>query len=347
MNKFFDKTINAIRFVIALVIVISLRLQGVAIIRPLMQRGESPKRLKTVRRRDAEAQVNLAQARAWYAVSTTTSMAGLFNSIYEDAIFVARDASLMSNLVTPYSAQGYATRTLPIYPSLTAQEVAEGTDFSAATEWTKASHATFTPKEVMTQVIVTDRRLQTDPDDARRDAAVEMGNAIATKIDTDLVDLFTGFSTGKGAAGSSLTIANCAAALAVLRKNKVPMGPVYGVLHPYGWHDVWTQLGQPAANQAFLGEVANMALRDYFMGQFIGLQFFTSANISIDSSDDAISAIFHQQALALDTREAPSMEVQRDASLRAFELNMHAGYAVGERRDTFGVKLTHDATEPT
>jgi len=67
----------------------------------------------------------------------------------------------------------------------------------------------------------------------------------------------------------------------------------------------------------------------------------------VDASDDAIGAAFNIQALALDPRKAPTLEPERDASLRAWELNISAGYAYGVRRNAFGVKITHDALEPT
>ena len=111
--------------------------------------------------------------------------------------------------------------------------------------------------------------------------------------------------------------------------------------------DVWVELGQPAANQAFLGDLANEAMKAFFVGQMLAAQWFTSANIAIDGSDDAVGAAFHREALAIDTRKEMTMEPERDASARLWELNMTAGYAHGVRRNTFGVKLTHDATEPT
>lgn len=283
------------------------------------------------------------------AISKVSSLNDLFNKIYEDAIFVAREQNLMTSLVTVYGATGMATRYLPIYPQMSATEVAEGVDFTAATEWTKSTQMTLTPKIAKTQAILTQARIDTDPDDARNDLALEMGGAIATKIDTDLVDLFTGFSTGKGTANNALTIANVGAALSVLRKNKAP-NPLYVVLHPYGWHDIWVQLAQPAATYDFLGETANQAMRDYAVGNFLSAQWFTSANISIDANDDAVGAVFNRQALAFDLRQAPIMLTDFDASIAgggAYELNMEVWYGVAERRDTFGVKLTHDATEPT
>jgi len=280
------------------------------------------------------------------AITKVSDLNSLYNSIYEDAIFVAREQNIMTNLVKNYSATGWMNRVIPQYAQVTAQSVNEGVDFANPTTFSKTPLATLTPGEVMAQVLLTDRDVETDPDDARQSAATELGNAIATKIDTDLVGLFSGFSSGKGSAGNSLTIAKCAAAISKLRTNKV-MNPIYVVLHPYGWHDVWVELGQPAANQAFLGDLANEALKAFFVGQMLAAQWFTSANISIDGSDDAIGAAFNRGALGFDSRKAPYLETERDASRRSTELNMVAGYAYGEVRDDHGIKLTHDATEPT
>jgi hypothetical protein len=281
------------------------------------------------------------------AVSTTTSMNSLFNTIYEDALFVAREANIMTNLVRTFGARGWMNRVIGIYPTLSAESVGENVDYSNATEFTKTALATLTPGEIITQVILTDRRIDTDLDNARVDAAQEMGNAIATKIDTDLASTFDSFTTDKGdGAGNSATIANFAAAVSVLRNAKTPM-PIYAVAHPYHWHDIWIELGQPAANQALLGDVANQALRDFFVGRWVNVQWFVNANIAVDASDDAVSGVFNPQAIGFDVRKAPVMEPERDASLRAWELNMSAGYGYGVIRNSFGVGFTADATEPT
>jgi hypothetical protein len=198
----------------------------------------------------------------------------------------------------------------------------------------------------MAQALLTDEDVQTDPDNARTDAAQELGGAIATKIDVDLVTLFASLTTEKAAANAALTIAKCAAAISVLRNQLAP-NPLYFVLHPYGWHDVWTELGQPASQKAFLGDLANQALNSFFVGGWLSATWFTSANIDVDASDDAVSSVFNTQSLGFDTRESPMMEPERDASRKATELNMSAGYAVGILRNEYAVKLTHDATEPT
>lgn len=281
------------------------------------------------------------------AITQLTSLNSLFNTLYEDALFVAREANIMTNLVTSYSATGWMNRVIPTRPQISAVGVADGVDFASPTTFGRTTLATLTPGEVIAQVVLTDQDIDTDPDDARRDAAIELGNAVATKIDTDLVGDFSSFTTDVGpGAGQSATISDFAAGIAILRNAKAP-NPIYVVAHPFHWHDVWILLGQPGANQALLGDVANQALRDYFVGRWVNVLWFTNANIAIDGSDDAISGLFNPGALAFDSRRAPRLEPERDASLRAWELNMTAGYAHGVRRDTFGVKYTADATTPT
>lgn len=281
------------------------------------------------------------------AITQLTSLNSLFNTLYEDALFVAREANIMTNLVTNYSATGWMNRVIPTRPQISAVAVADGVDFASPTTFGRTTLATLTPGEVIAQVVLTDQDIDTDPDDARRDAAIELGNAVATKIDTDLVGDFSSFGTDVGpGAGSACTIGDFAAGIAILRNAKAP-NPIYVVCHPYHWHDVWILLGQPGANQALLGDVANQALRDYFVGRWVNVLWFTNANIAIDGSDDAVSGIFNPGALAFDSRRAPRLEPERDASLRAWELNMTAGYAHGVRRNTFGVKYTADATTPT
>lgn len=281
------------------------------------------------------------------AVSTTSDLNGLYNTIYEEALFYAREMNMMARLVTPYSARGWMTRNISTRPQLTAESVAEGVDYAGAASFGKSTVATLTPGEIITQVILTDREIETDPDETVRDAVTEMGGAIATKIDVDLTSDFASLTTDVGpGANSAATIAKFAVGVSVLRNNKIPT-PYYAVVHPYAWHDIWVLLGQPAATYVLLGDVANQALRDFYVGNWINLQWFTNANIATDANSDAVSAIFNSQALALDTRKAPMMEPDRDPSLRATELNMTAGYAHGVRRPTYGVKYTCDVTTPT
>lgn len=281
------------------------------------------------------------------AITKKSDLNSLFNSIFEDALFVARETNLMTNLVTIYNGTGYAARKVSQWATLTAEAVTEGLDYANPQTFDKSVLATLTPGEVIGQSILTDVMVETDPEDSRRTCAQELGNAMSTKIDTDLVGDFASFSTDVGpGAGQACTLAKFGVGASILRNAKV-MNPIHAVLHPYHWHDIWVLLGQPSANQAFLGDVANRALQDFFVGSFLNMNWFVNANISVDGSDDAISGIFNPGALAFDSRKAPTIEPERDASLRAWELNVTAGYAHGVRRPTFGCKYTADATVPS
>ena len=44
------------------------------------------------------------------AISTVSDLNSLFNLIYEDAVFVAREQNLMVNLVRNFSARGWMSR---------------------------------------------------------------------------------------------------------------------------------------------------------------------------------------------------------------------------------------------
>ena len=281
------------------------------------------------------------------AISTKSSLNSLFDTIKEDTLFVAREMNIMLGLVTNYSATGWMQRIIPQWASLSAEAVAEGVDYANAQEFSKSALATLTPSEVMAQVILTDVMIETDPEDTVRAASTELGNAMAYKIDADIAATFTSFATDKGdGAGTAASIENFAVAHSYLRNQKTP-NPIYAVVHPYGWHDIWVELGQPGANQALLGDVANEALRNFYVGRWVNMTWFVNANIAIDASTDAVGACYNPQAIAFDARKAPTLEIERDASLRAWELNLVAGYATGIRRDVFGVKFTHDATEPS
>lgn len=281
-------------------------------------------------------------------VSTSSDIAGFFNTLFEDAMFTFRAQSLMVNLVTLLSGTGLASRKQGVYPEITTQVANEGVEIANAQVWNKSAKMELTPYIYHSQVILTQSMMDTDPDNTMEAAAFEMGRSMAESVDTNLCSNFANFSNGVGTANSALTMKICAAALAILQNAKVPM-PYSYVLHPFHWHDVWVELGQPAATYQFLGDVANEALRQYKVSEFNGATWYTNPNIEVDGSDDAVSAIFHREALALDTRKAPQPYVTEkpDVAGYGYQLDLEMWYAHGERRDEAGVKITADATAPT
>jgi hypothetical protein len=282
------------------------------------------------------------------AVTYVSDLNSLFNTIYDRAIFVAREMNLMANLVDNRSGQGWMTRIVPTRPAVTAVAVNENADFASPTTFGRTNQATLTPIEIISQVVLSDRDMETDPDSAVQDATRELGASIATKIDVDLMGLFDDFSANSlGTAAGTITLSHVAAAVArISAAHATQYGGISAVLHPYHWHDLWVELGKPTTNFV-ASEIANQALKDYYVATLVGATWYVSSNMGTVASDDAWSGVFAPPAIMLDTRRPARFEQQRDASARAYEMNITAGYAVGIVRDTFGAGIIADATAPS
>jgi hypothetical protein len=282
---------------------------------------------------------------AFTMVSDIQSPTDYIQKVYEDALFVARDQNLMASLVTSYSGQGIAPRVSSEWSATNIVSLNDDDDLTSQA-FTPTVLSTLTPSEVGAQYLITDQRLESDPFGVQQSAAVELGSAIATKIESDLVGDFTNFTGGTvGVAGSAMTWGRFFAAAAQLRAQKAP-GPVYAVLHPYHWHDLASEAAVNGANMN-APQFGDDVMRNRFVGMAAGVMIFESANIPVDGNDDAVSGLFVSQALALDVRRAPRIERERDASRRADELNLSTVYAHGVWRPKFGVKILADATVPT
>ena len=273
------------------------------------------------------------------AATTSTTLEDLFANIIAQARFTAEEQSLMMGLVTQYNIANEAGKTvqIPKYPAITADDLTEGTDMSSTTVST--SSVTVTVGEVGAQVVLTDMAAFGAGNPAVELGTV-LGNAIATKMDTDLIGLFTGFTASVGAAGQELTAVDLFKAAATLRAAKVT-GNIVAVIHPFQAYSIKSSLTSTFADPNG-GDVQNEAMRTGYVGTVAGINVYESANIAVTGSD-AIAAVFAPEALAIAMKRDFGIESQRDASLRAFELNATAAYGVAELDDSFGVKLIGDA----
>jgi len=274
------------------------------------------------------------------AATTTSTLDDLFVNIVAQARFTAEEQSLMRNLVTLYNITGTPGKTVqvPKYPSITAAALTEGTDMSSTAVST--SSVTVTVAEVGAQVLLTDMAAMGAGDPAAELGTV-LGNAIATKMDKDLLALFDGFSTSLGATTTELTVAYLFQAAATLRANKA-MGRMVGVFHPYQTYALKANLTNTFANPNG-GDLQNEAMRNGYVGTIAGIDIFESANVTIDGSGDAKGAIFTPEALCMALKRDFNIEPQRDASNRAWELNATAIYGVAELDDSYGVEMYFDA----
>lgn len=274
------------------------------------------------------------------ASTTSTTLDDLFVNIVAQARFTAEEESLMLGLVTQYNIQSTAGKVVqvPKYSNITAAAVAEGTDLSSTAVST--SKVDISIGEVGAQVVLTDMATYGADSPANAMGTI-LGSAIATKMDVDLIALFTGLSDSLGTAGAEITVADLFKASAKLRANKV-RGAINAVIHPYQAYALKANLTNTFANPNG-ADLQNEAMRTGYVGTIAGINIYESANIAIDGDGDAIGAVFAPEAFAIAIKRDFNLAPQRDESLRAWELNATAVYGVAELDDTYGVKVLADA----
>ena len=280
-------------------------------------------------------------------LSGVAELNSYFANLYEDAAFAVHEQTIATRLVRNFTnGNGDQTRTFTAYPTISPASVAETEDFAAPTAFSKSLLATLTPGEIMAQVILTDRRIETDPQNARQDASIELAAGFADKIDQDILGNFDSLTGGTvGSLGGTMLWGYLYAAISRLRAGKVPR-PYYAVLHPYGWHDLATT-AMVAATVTNAPDFQDEVMRRFYVSTVAGLDgIFVSANVETSGGTGAYGAVFNPNAIGFDVRRGIRLEPERDASKRAWELNMSALYATGAVRPLWGVQILHDITAP-
>jgi hypothetical protein len=281
------------------------------------------------------------------SLNPSSDITAFISTIFEGAVLVARDNNVMTGLVRAFNDRtGLATRQNSQYGGATMNTIAE-TDDLVGQAFTPSSIATLTPSEAGGQYFITDSRVESDPFSVRNDASQDLGLAMATKMETDLLGRFNEFTSGTiGTAGSTCTWSYVMAMEAILRNAKAPY-PYVLVLSPYQWFP----LAKAASVASSVATNAADSLKEavnsmFFVKQFGGVSVFVSTNVETTGTD-AYAGMFSRDAIALDMRRQPRIEPERDASRRGFELNMSAVYAQGVWRPTFGVAGLFANSAPT
>ncbi len=276
------------------------------------------------------------------AGSTTTSLNDLLPSIVAEAMFVANERSIMRGLVKNYNIPSNSgkTITVPIYPAQTAAALTEGDEISNTEVATSGVTLTVATNAIRT--IVTDLARTSSASNVVADIGRLFGEAIAKKIDKDLIALFTNFATTVGSNSTTFTPALLANAIAKLRNNAVPSENLACVLHPYVAYDLKASLTNTYANPA-AGVIQNDAMRTGYVGTLFGVPVFESSNIT-DTTGDSIGAVFHRDALGLAMVGDINIETQRRASYIGNDVVASCHYGVGELYDSYGRYLKMDSS---
>lgn len=278
------------------------------------------------------------------AGSTTTTLNDLLPAITAEAMFVANERSIMRGLVKNYSipAGSGKTITVPRYPVQSAGSVTEGDEVSNTAVSTDG--VTLTVSTVAIRTLVTDLVRASAASNVVADVGRLFGEAIAKKMDQDLLALFSGFSTGVGGASTAMSAALVAQAVARLRANAVPSDALACVVHPYVAYDLKKDLTNTFANPN-AGIIQNEAMQMGYVGTLFGVPVFESSNIAdTGTAGDYVGAVFHRDALGLALVGDINIETQRRASYLGDDIVASAHYGVGELYDGYGVKITADSS---
>jgi N4-gp56 family major capsid protein len=197
---------------------------------------------------------------------------------------------------------------------------------------------------------VTDMARRASASNVIADVGRLFGEAIAAKMDKDLTALFAGFSAGDGDYTTQITAASIFKAVSKLRGQGVPADGIVCVLHPEIAYDLKAALTTGGSTAAFaggygVGDLANEAMREGYVGRLAGIPVFETSNIDyVTNAGDFPGAVFHRDALGLALMQDIQIETQRDASLRADEIVATAVYGVGELYDGYGRFLKYDSS---
>ena len=274
--------------------------------------------------------------------TTSSTVSELYTEIVAEAQFVIQEKSIMKNLVKNYAiAGGGKSVEVPIYAAVAAAAVNEATDLSNTA--INPSSVTITASEVGVMTTLTDLARNSAPRNVAADIGRLFGEAIAKKMDQDLIALFDGFSTAAGTDSAALTPATVFNAASTLRAAGLPVDETYLVLHPKVAFDLKSGLTNTFAGLDH--DLSNEALRNGFIGQIAGIKIFETGNMSnTGTAGDYKGGMFHKDALALAMMQDIKIETQRDASLRADEIVATAVYGVGELHDTYGIEVIADSS---
>lgn len=275
----------------------------------------------------------------------------------------------------PLKAHAGASVYVNMYSTLTAYALADGVDMQQAQSLAD-TQTSYTPAEVGINLIIADTTLRRVADPSLlKNIGKLMAQAYTRKEDQDGAGQFTSWSTGLGTAATVPGVGHVMSMRSSLRvgnSNSSPEpapDPINAVFHPGHLHILMGRLiplGQSATGGTAYG-VDNGAHNGKTMGpgrtewsddmikrgkkaitRVFDMDIHECANITVDSNNDAIGAAMSKEGFIFVPEMEPTEERQRDASWRAWEINMVGSYIWGlYRAAAYGIKFTGDASLPT
>ncbi len=299
---------------------------------------------------------------------TDTGVAqGGLGKIIGDAVIAFNHTNVMLPLVTSKQAvKGAITVGFPDYTKVASSsvaEVADGVDEADVTSITTDAR-NCTVSEHVIRADVTDLARMGNADDLTGNVGQILGNAVAAKLDDDLVELGKTFSQTECGAGTGLALSHIFGSMRQLRAAGAPF-PYNLVLSP---KQVWGGKGlislthntaldtagssttdtATARSIGLLGSKGEEAINTGMVGSFAGFNVYWSDQIdeNVSSGGDAAGFAFSKGAvgLAIGPEGLIRIETERNASFRSTEYVAVGFWGQTEIKDAFGVYILSDVS---
>lgn len=172
-----------------------------------------------------------------------------------------------------------------------------------------------------------------------------IGQCIVTRRDTDLVTLFTSFTTNEGAMSTNIAPADFYDAYGTLRTYFAPL-PYECVLHP---QQIWSSVGvitffdnSSDAIQTFgMGTVGEDWARSGFSGMVLGFRMWADANITLTSFNGS-GACFSHEGIKYTPKRGFRIDIESDAPEVAVKIVGSEMWGEAILRNTHGVEMQFD-----
>jgi N4-gp56 family major capsid protein len=269
----------------------------------------------------------------------TTINSELFTNLLGDAQFAAYENSVARQIVTAltYPANAGKVLQIPVYASVSAADLTEGTEATQAN--TNTTSVSLTLAEIGTYFQVTDLLRDSAQRDVIADLGLQAGRAIAEKMDTGVFTQFSNFDEISSNVNAEVTVDSILQAVATLRSRKLT-GPFYAVVHPGVAYNLKKELALAGGNNIpSLSNVGENVLMDFYIGRIAGCTVLESALVPT-SGNNATAGVFSPMALAHAIRGGIALETQRQAKTRATDIMLTAVHGSAVLQQQFGVKIT-------
>lgn len=258
--------------------------------------------------------------------TSTTVTEVIARNAYAESVLYFSERLGLADFVSKIDLTGQKTLTayFPIYDKVNAEAIAENTDYTTNQAVDTSGSVSVTVSEHIFKATLTDLAVDATVDDLTGSEGSIPGRMAAETLqrrqDQDISALFSAFNSSTGSNTGAITTTLLINAIAQLDIDNIPRDMRVTVLHPFQWKTLLPSFDDAAV----YGPQGQTVVTTGLLGSIYGSEVFVTSNVAtatVSGSTVYAAAVMHPSAVAMATKGAmPKFEVERDASLRAFEL---------------------------